>query len=76
MPMSFPDLDSLKDAAEVHGFRKPLDGESEDQFRAALADHVAPIDFIESQEIRHRVGWDQWGKTEKHDSLRRKGLNF
>ena len=70
--MDFPDLESLKFCAEVHKFRKINDGESEDDFRNALADHVAPIDFIESGEIRNKVGWDKWTDDQNKDMLRRK----
>lgn len=56
MPMSFPDMKSLKFAAQCHKFREPNEGETEAAFRKALADHVKPIDFIESQEIRTSKG--------------------
>ena len=59
MPMDFPDMQSLKMAAEIHKFRQPAEGETEVQYRRALADHVRPIDFIESEEIRNGVGWDK-----------------
>jgi len=71
MPMDFPDMKSLIMAAEVHKFRKPKKGESEDAYRNALADHVRPRDLIESQEIRHKVGWDLWGDKEEKDLLQR-----
>jgi len=60
MPMDFPDMNSLKRAAELHKFREPLKNETEDAFRAALADHVQPINLIESIEIRSKVGWNQF----------------
>jgi len=41
MPMSFPDMDSLTRAAEVHKFRPPVELETEEEYRNALADHVA-----------------------------------
>jgi hypothetical protein len=71
MPMSFPDMRSLKSAAEVHKFRQPNEGESEAEYRSALADHVAPRDFIESQEIRTSKGWNQWDQKDNEDMLRR-----
>jgi len=75
MPMDFPDMRSLIQAAEVHKFRVPRMApeplETEEEYRAALADHVAPIDFIESQEIRHKVGWDQWSDKQSIDMLAR-----
>lgn len=74
MPMSFPTMDSLRRAAEVHKFRPPIDAEAERDYRNALADHVASRDFIESQEIRTGKSWDQWDDDEKKDTLRRKGF--
>lgn len=71
MPMDFPDMKSLEDAAEVHKFRKPLVGESELDFRRELADHVQPIDFIESEEIRNGHGWDKWDEGENRAMLGR-----
>ena len=73
MPMDFPDFNSLKSAGEVHKFRTPNKDETEDDYREALADHVEPIDFIESGEIRYRVGWDRWTEMQKRDSLIRAG---
>lgn len=60
MPMDFPDMESLKRAAEIHDFRQPNDGETEIAFRLALASHVRPRDFIESEEIRSGKGWDKF----------------
>ena len=71
MPMDFPDMKALISAAKVHKFRRPMAGETEKEFREALADHVTPIDFIESQEIRTKKGWDQWNDAENADMLRR-----
>ena len=67
--MDFPDMNSLKSAAECHQFRKPRKGESEDDYRAALADHVKPIDKIESYEIRFKVGWHEWTAQQKNQAL-------
>lgn len=64
MPMDFPDMKSLKMAAQVHGFRQPRKGEKENWYRAELANHVAKKDFIESEEIRNKVGWDKWNKEQ------------
>jgi hypothetical protein len=71
MPMDFPDYQSLKSAAKVHKFRKPLKGESEDDFREALADHVEGIDYIESCEIRNKVGWDKFSPNQNVDMVMR-----
>lgn len=76
MPMSFPSMRSLISAAKVHEFRTPNAGESESEYRSALAGHVIPRDFIESQEIRTGKGWDQWDEAEQRDLLRRKGFNL
>lgn len=72
MPMDFPDIDSLKRAAHVHGFRQPNEGESETRYRVALADHVQPIDFVESCEIRNKVGWDKFTEKQNTAMLERK----
>jgi len=69
MPMNFPDLSSLKQAADVHGFRDIKDGEPTINYRNALADHVKPIDRIESFEIRFGIGWDQWTDEQQRQSL-------
>lgn len=71
MPMDFPDMNSLKQAAEVHGFRQPNEGESEQEYRAALADHVEPRDFVESCEIRSSRGWDKFTETDTLSMLSR-----
>lgn len=81
MPMSFPDSDEyplgghLINAGQIHKFRPPGVGESQDEYRAKLADHVESIDFIESCEIRNKVGCDQWDDSQKQDMLRRKGFD-
>lgn len=71
MPMDFPDMKSLELAAECHGFRKPNPDESEAAYRAALANHVEPIDFVESCEIRSGKGWDKFSEEDTFDMLRR-----
>lgn len=71
MPMSFPDMNSLTHAAKVWKFRVPNPGETENQYRKALADFVQPHDLIESQEIRTGKGWDQWSDGENLDMLAR-----
>jgi hypothetical protein len=71
MPMNFPDMKSLISAAEVHEFRQPKENETQAAYRNALADHVAPRDFIESQEIRNGTGWDKWDDFQKTDLVLR-----
>lgn len=64
MPMNFPDMDSLRNAAQCHGFRKPHNGEGETVYR------------IESLEVRADKGWYQWRAAEGQwtllDTLERK----
>lgn len=74
MPMSFPTMESLKRAAEVHKFRQPNIGEEESDYRSALANHVTPIDFVESQEIRTGKGWDKFDEGDRADLLIRSFL--
>ena len=71
MPMDFPDLKSLQSAARIHKFRDVLKGETEHDYRNALADHVASIDFVESEEIRNSVGWDKFTKSQNNAMLLR-----
>lgn len=73
MPMNFPDMKSLINCAEVWKFRAPNEGESEQDYRTALADFVRPQDMIESQEIRTGKGWDKWNDNENRDMLSRIG---
>lgn len=73
MPMDFPDMASLRRAAQVHGFRPPTEDEPEVAYREALADHVQSIDFLESMEIRTGHGWNQFTEKEALDMLRRSG---
>lgn len=71
MPMDFPDMKSLKRAAEIWKFRQPHEDESEEGYRNALANFVAPQDIVESQEIRHKVGWDKWNDRQGEDLVLR-----
>ena len=64
MPMDFPDMESLIQCAENWKFRPPDEGEEEEHYRSALADFVRPKDFIESQEIRNKVGWDKFSDSQ------------
>ena len=76
MPMDFPDMDSLIKAGSCHGFRPPNPDETEDAYRTALADHVESRDYIESLEIRNKVGWDQFSNEQNRDMLRRRGIGI
>ena len=72
MPMSFPDMASLRNIAQVHNFRQPTENESEVEYRQALAAHVRPIDFVESEEIRNKVGWDKFSDKQNTAMIERK----
>ncbi len=56
MPMLFPDFQSLIDSQKTVNedvrFRAPLQGETEAEYRVALADHWEPIDLVQSLEYR------------------------
>lgn len=69
MPMSFPDMTSLRSAADVWKFREPTQGETEAEYRTALADFVLPKDQVESMEIRTGKGWDQFSDAENRDMI-------
>lgn len=71
MPMDFPDMDSLRRAAALWKFREPHEQETEQQYRTALADFIAPNDFIESEEIRNGCGWDKWNEGQNRAMLGR-----
>lgn len=64
MPMSFPDMRSLENAARVHKFRQPAEGEDESTYRDALANHVKGIDLVESMEIRTGKGWNAFNEVD------------
>ena len=53
-------MKSLKIVAEAHNFRPPEEGEMEAEYRCKLADHVRPLDLIESEEIRNGTWWGTW----------------
>lgn len=72
MPMDFLDMKSLERAANVHKFRGINKGESEEEYRTHLADHVASIDFIESEEIRNGIGWDKFSEAQNNGMILRK----
>lgn len=75
MPMDFPDMKSLERAAECWKFRKPNEGESEAEYRTALADFVQPKDLVESMEIRAKVGWDKFSERDSTEMVLRAALN-
>lgn len=76
MPMDFPDIESLELAADLHRFRKIKPEETEDKYRIALANHVANTNFIESEEIRNKVGWDKFTDEQNITMLQRSSLQI
>lgn len=75
MPMDFPDMASLKRAAEVWKFRQPNENEQEDDYRRELADFVAPHDLVESEEIRNKVGWNRFSESQNMGMIFRAAIN-
>lgn len=70
MPQTFPDMQSLEYASTLHKFRKAFDGETEADYRLALADHVrANGHMLESMEIRTGKGWDEFTDEENEQML-------
>ncbi len=71
MPMSFPTIESLRSAAELHKFREPLEGETVGEYRHHLANHAQYTDPIEAMEIRTGKGWDAFTDEENLEMLAR-----
>ena len=69
MPMSFPDFESLRRRAEQRNFRKPNEGETEEEFRQAFAEYMQEADPVEAHEIRSGKGWDEWDGGNQHEML-------
>ena len=69
MPMSFPDFESLRRRAEQRNFRKPNEGETEEEFRQAFAEFMQEADPVEAHEIRSGKGWDVWDGANQHEML-------
>lgn len=70
MPRSFPDHESVLNAATSWGFREPLAEETDVHYRDQLADFVGTKDAVESCEIRYKVGWDQFNDAQKFGMIR------
>jgi len=64
MPMSFPNMESLRARTKQRGFREPLEGESEADYRTSFADFMVKVDIVESSEIRSGKGWDEQDPSE------------
>ena len=74
MPLSFPDMQSLRSRAELRGFRQPFtcstcSPETEDAYRIAFADFMQGVDPCESMEIRTSKGWDEWDQASKTEMV-------
>jgi hypothetical protein len=69
MPMAFPDFKSLCQRAEQRNFRKPNEGETEEEFRQAFAESMQDADPVEAHEIRSGKGWDEWDGNGEHEFL-------
>ena len=64
---------ALDDLIEEYGLDEYMNhDEAEADYRNALADHVQPRDYIESLEIRNKVGWDKFSPAQNMDMLIRK----
>lgn len=59
MPMSFPNMQSLKDRAQQRNFRQPEEDETEENYRAEFARFMRNVDIIEAMEIADGRGWDE-----------------
>lgn len=59
MPMSFPTHQSVVNRATQRGFRAPVEGETEDQYRSNFAQFMRLVDPVEASEISSGRGWDQ-----------------
>ena len=59
MPMSFPTHQSVVNRATQRGFRAPVEGETEDQYRSNFANFMRLVDPVEASEISSGRGWDQ-----------------
>jgi hypothetical protein len=63
MPITF-DSKTLLEQGKIH-FREIKEGDSISEYRNAYADHMEPIDLIESHEIRTGRGWNKWTEEDK-----------
>ena len=73
MPMSFPDLNALRNAFDHQRMLPYRKGETEDAYRerCAVWSEEKCNDHIQAQEIRSGKGWDQWGESENIGLLMR-----
>lgn len=59
----------LEEIAKEYDFRKPLESESTQEYRIALANHVKDIDLTEAIEISSGKHFDDWTVKEKSELL-------
>lgn len=64
MRTKFRNMDQLKGAAQLYGFREPHAGESEESYRSDLSDHVCKTDVVAGMEIHHGKGWQGFDELE------------
>jgi hypothetical protein len=69
MPMSFPNMESLKKRAAQRGFRQPNEGEAVWEYRAAFALFMKDVDRCEAAEILTGKAWNTWTEADQHDAI-------
>lgn len=75
MPRTFTN-DGVVSFAEMMKYRKQKEGESIDEYRAAIADLHQDKDPVEAQEIRTGKGWDEWSRGQETNLLSRMGIDI
>ena len=64
MRTKFKDMTQLAGAAQMYGFRAPLENESEGSYRSDLSDHVCKTDVVAGMEIHNGKGWQGFDDLE------------
>ncbi len=74
MPMSFPDLKTLRVRYDRENSVPYKDGETEADYREQCAVYMETVwkDHVEAHEVRTGKGWDQWNQVQQTDLLKRK----
>lgn len=70
MPMSFPDLASLRRLCDYPERVPYREGETEVEYRERCA-VWSKDDFVQAHEIRTGKGWDEWNDVQNTDLLKR-----
>ncbi len=71
MPINVPSHETVLREARKHRYREPRPGESEEDYRTSLAEHVFNIDKVAGHEIRTGRGWDEWTASDRADFIAR-----